>query len=95
MPLNSQQIRKLRALAHHLKPVIMVGDKGVTENLLKELDRALETHELLKVTIAGADKAGRLEITQALCESSQAEIVQTIGRISILYRKSKEPRIRV
>jgi RNA-binding protein len=95
MSLNNQQIRKLRALAHHLKPVIMVGDKGITENLLKELHRALETHELLKVTIAGADKATRLEMTQALCEASQAEIVQIIGRISILYRKSKEPKIQI
>ncbi|WP_353570157.1 ribosome assembly RNA-binding protein YhbY [Candidatus Albibeggiatoa sp. nov. BB20] len=95
MPLNSQQIRKLRALAHHLKPVIMVGDKGISENLLKELDRALETHELIKVSIAGADKASRLEMTQALCEASKAETVQIIGRISILYRKNKEPKIRV
>ncbi len=95
MPLNSQQIRKLRALAHHLKPIIMVGAKGVTENLLKELDKTLETHELIKVTIAGSDKAGRLEITQTLCKSSQADIVQLIGRISVLYRKSKEAKIKI
>jgi RNA-binding protein len=90
MTLTTQQIRKLRSLAHHLKPVVMIGDKGINDNILTELDRALEHHELIKVTIAGASKDERRALTDELCQASNAILVQLIGRISILYRPSKE-----
>jgi RNA-binding protein len=91
MELNNQQIRHLRGLAHHLKPVIMVGEKGLSENLLAELERALEDHELIKVTIAGAEREDRRALTDELCEHSGAQVVQIIGRISVLYRAAKKP----
>ncbi len=93
MNLTTKQRRQLRSLAHHLKPVVMVGDKGITENLLAELDRALESHELIKVTIAGADKNERRTLSEELCQNSSAELVQMIGRISVLYRAAQEPKI--
>ena len=93
MNLTNQQRRQLRSLAHHLKPVVMVGDKGITENLLAELDRALESHELIKVTIAGADKNERRTLSEKLCQNSSAELVQMIGRITVLYRAAQEPKI--
>lgn len=93
MNLTNQQRRHLRSLAHHLKPVVMVGDKGITENLLAELDRALEDHELIKVSIAGADKQQRRTLSDALCQNSSAELVQMIGRITVLYRPAQEPKI--
>jgi RNA-binding protein len=93
MPLTRQQIRHLRALAHHLKPIVMMGNKGLTENLLVELDRALENHELIKVSIAGADKPERYALTEKICQASRAEMVQLIGRVSILYRPAKKPQI--
>lgn len=93
MKLTNKQRRQLRSLAHHLKPVVMVGDKGITENLLAELDRALESHELIKVTIAGADKNERRTLSEELCQNSSAELVQMIGRISVLYRAAQEPKI--
>jgi len=93
MNLTNQQRRQLRSLAHHLKPVVMVGDKGITENLLAELDRALESHELIKVTIAGADKNERRTLSEELCQNSSAELVQMIGRITVLYRAAQEPKI--
>jgi len=88
MPLTSQQIRALRAQAHNLNPVVMVGGKGLSENLLAELDRALIDHELIKVAIAGGDRDERRQITEELCRASSAELVQMIGRISVLYRKN-------
>lgn len=91
MGLNNQQIRHLRGLAHHLKPVLMVGDKGMSDNLLAELDRVLEDHELIKVSIAGAEREDRRALTAELCEHSGAELVQIIGRISVLYRAAKKP----
>ena len=93
MNLTNQQRRHLRSLAHHLKPVVMVGDKGITDNLLAELDRALEDHELIKVSIAGADKQQRRTLSEALCQNSTAELVQMIGRITVLYRPAQEPKI--
>jgi RNA-binding protein len=92
MSLNAQQARYLRAQAHHLKPVVMVGGKGISEGLLNELDVSLTTHELLKVSIA-ADKENRKLAAQELCRASGAELVQLIGNIAILYRPAPQPRI--
>jgi len=93
MNLTNLQRRQLRGLAHHLKPVVMVGEKGITDNLLAELDRALEDHELIKVSIAGAEKKDRRALSEALCQSCTAELVQMIGRITVLYRPAQEPKI--
>ncbi len=90
MTLTKQQLRNFRSQAHHLKPVLMVGEKGITENLTSELERVLEDHELIKVTIASADRDERKSLTQTLCKTSGALLIQTIGRISVLYRKSKK-----
>ncbi len=88
--MNNQQIRQLRSQAHHLKPVVMIGAKGITENVLAELNQALEDHELIKVNIAGANKEERRALTEELCQASSAELVQLIGRMSILYRPNKK-----
>jgi RNA-binding protein len=93
MVLKNQQIRHLRSLAHHLKPVVMIGAKGITENVSTELNGALEAHELIKLSIAGADKEERRAITDKLCQTCGALLVQQIGRISVLYRPCKKPRI--
>jgi RNA-binding protein len=93
MTLTKSQIRHLRSLAHHLKPVLIVGVKGITENILVELNRALEDHELIKISIAGANKDERQIMTHELCQASRAQLVQIIGRISILYKPNKKPRL--
>jgi RNA-binding protein len=88
--LKPAQIRFLRAQAHHLNPVVMVGGKGVTETLLAELDSALNCHELIKVSIA-APREERKEIAAMLCEASKATLVQLIGGIAVLYRPALKP----
>ncbi|MDM8561665.1 ribosome assembly RNA-binding protein YhbY [Candidatus Parabeggiatoa sp. HSG14] len=93
MILTTQQIRHLRGLAHHLKPVLMIGEKGISDNVLVELDRALNDHELIKVNIAGAMKKERQVVTKQLCQVSDAQLVQMIGRMSILYRPNKKPKL--
>lgn len=94
MPLKSFQIRYLRSLAHPLKPVLLLGGKGVTPSVLKELEQALDDHELIKVRLAGADRGARAAELARLVESSHAEAVQTIGHIAVLYRRNDErPRI--
>ncbi|EIJ42564.1 putative RNA-binding protein, YhbY family [Beggiatoa alba B18LD] len=93
MSLTSHQTRYLRSIAHALKPVVMVGSKGITDALLAELDSALAAHELIKVSIASDDREERREITDALSKASGAEIVQLIGRTSVLYRPAQPARI--
>ncbi|MEH6562437.1 MAG: YhbY family RNA-binding protein, partial [Marinobacter sp.] len=70
---------------------IIVGDKGLTENLQEELDRALTDHELIKIKVASQDREARQEAISALCESSGAEVVQTIGKIAVIMRRAKKP----
>ncbi|WP_417545084.1 ribosome assembly RNA-binding protein YhbY [Marinobacter sp.] len=91
MSLSPEQRREYRAIAHHLKPVIIVGDKGLTENLQEELERALNDHELIKIKVASQDREARQETIKALCGASGAEVVQTIGKIAVVMRRSKQP----
>ena len=90
MSLSSSQIRYLRGLAHPLKPVLLLGGKGITAGVLKELDQALDDHELIKVKLTGDDRAARAADLAKLVESSGAETVQTIGHIAVLYRRNGE-----
>jgi RNA-binding protein len=80
----------LKAKAHHLKPIIQVGGKGLTEAVSLETDNALKTHELIKVKIYGIEKPERIALATALCESVQAEIVQMIGSTAVIYRKNND-----
>jgi RNA-binding protein len=96
MPLNSEQIRSLKKLAHHLKPVVIIGQHGLSEGVINEIDSALDVHELIKVKLAGADKNDRDTLSTAIVEQVAAERVQVIGRVAIFYRanpKKKKHRI--
>ena len=88
--LTNAQKRYLRGLAHDLKPVVMVGAKGVGAALLAELDQALELHELVKVKVAAEDREQRDEWIAALVEGSGAALVARIGHVAVLYRRSKD-----
>lgn len=91
MSLSSAQRREYRAIAHNLKPIIIIGDKGLSEGLMQELDRALDDHELIKVKVASNDREARAEVITELCSQSGAELVQTIGKIAIVMRRAKQP----
>ena len=91
MSLSPEQRREYRAIAHNLKPVIIVGDKGLTENLQEELERALNDHELIKIKIASQDREARQQAVTELCTSAKAEVVQTVGKIAVILRRAKTP----
>lgn len=95
MQLTENQKRHLRGLAHKRKPVVMIGDPGLTEAVVHELDRALEAHELVKVRVRGAERADRDAIIQRMCDQTRAILVQRIGHVAVLYRPSETPRIRL
>ncbi|MGL6029828.1 MAG: ribosome assembly RNA-binding protein YhbY [Legionella sp.] len=82
--------QSLKAQAHHLKPTILLGAKGLTEAVVAETHIALQTHELIKVKINGAEKEDRLVMAHDLCQQLEAELVQMIGSTAIIYRKNKE-----
>lgn len=86
MKLTSKQKQELKAMAHTLKPVIMIGSNGLTEAVLSETDRALDDHELIKVKISGEDKAFRKQVAEDMAQQLRAECVQIIGRTLVLYR---------
>jgi RNA-binding protein len=88
--LSANQRRHLRGLAHFLKPVILVGGKGITDSLIAELDLALERHELLKVKIAASDRDSRDAMVDTIIERSEATLVQRVGNVATLYRRSRE-----
>lgn len=94
MSLTPTQIRYLRGLAHALKPVIMTGNKGLTEAVVKEFGNALEHHELIKVKLGSDDRDERRAQIADLRERSGAELVQSIGRVACFYRPNPDqPRL--
>jgi len=88
--LSNPQKRYLRGLAHDLKPIVMVGAKGVTASLIAELELALEQHELVKVKVAAEDRETRDAWIAELAEKSSADLVSRIGHTAVLYRRSKD-----
>lgn len=80
----------LKAKAHHLRPVVLLGAKGLTPAVVEETNIALLTHELIKVKINGAEKADRQMMANDLCDQLQAELVQLIGNTAIIYRKNEQ-----
>ena len=86
MALTAKKRSELRAEAHELNPVVIIGDKGLTDEVLAEIDRSLKAHELIKVRAATADRDAREIWFESICEKLGAEEVQEIGKILVLYR---------
>jgi RNA-binding protein len=89
MPLKAAQKKNLRGQAHHLKPVVTVADKGLSETVIAEIERALNDHELIKVKLRG-ERETRKAWTQHISELCKAELVQSIGQIACFYKKHPE-----
>jgi len=89
-PVNSNlspaERRALKARAHHLNPVVIVGDAGLTEAVLREIDVHLKSHELIKIRVAGDDRDARASMMNTVCASLNASAVQQIGKLLVVYR---------
>jgi RNA-binding protein len=88
--LTPAERKLLKARAHSLEPVVLIGNKGLTDEVVTEVDRALTVHELIKVRAPGLDRDEREEAFQALCARTGAVAVQHIGKVFVLYRKKPE-----
>ncbi len=95
MTVKQDQKKHFRRIGHQLKPILTITEKGIGENHLIELERALEDHELIKVKINLVDKEERSATIEELCNKSQAECIQTIGKVAMLFRKAAKPNPRL
>lgn len=91
--MNPKQISYLRGLAHNLNPVVMIGNNGMTDNVIKEIELNLNAHELIKIKVASDDRALRLQMLNDIAEKTNAVAVHHIGKQLVIYRKSEKAKI--
>ena len=91
MALSSEQKKAYKRIGHHLKPVVIISEQGTTEGVLAELERALNDHELIKIRITVSDREAKQALIDEVCKTTKAELVQVIGKMVILLRRSKTP----
>jgi len=89
--LSPSRRRELKARAHPLDPVVLIGAAGLTSAVLAEIDRGLRSHELIKVRVPGADRTEREVILAEICGRTGAQPVQHIGKVLVLFRENPEP----
>jgi RNA-binding protein len=87
----NQDIKQLRAIGHKLKPVVTIAGNGLTEGVIAELDRALNDHELIKIKLAVGSREARSAVAAEICERSGAEMVQSIGNVMVILRRTDKP----
>ena len=92
MSLTSQQTRALRAESHRLKlkPVVMIGQHGLSDNVMEELHQALHHHELLKVRVPALERADKQALIERICSELEAELVQNIGHVIVLFKTNPD-----
>ena len=90
MKLSEPQKRHLRALGHHLKPVVWIGQHGLKESVLAEIDLALDAHELIKVKLLEAAALDRHEAAEDLATRTQSQVAQVLGNTILLYRRNDD-----
>jgi RNA-binding protein len=92
MELTPLARKTLKARAHPLHPVVLIGDKGLTEPVLREIEVSLKSHELIKIRVASADREEREAMLGTICDRTDAQPVQHIGKVLVIYReKPAEP----
>lgn len=95
MSLSNQQKKRYRSIGHDLHPLVTVAGNGLTDTVIAEVNRALDDHELIKVKVLISDRNARALMIVELCQKSDAIIVQTIGKVALLVRESKQPNVRL
>ncbi len=91
MALSIAEKKRFRQIGHQLNPVVLLGNQGLSETVLAEIDRALEDHELIKVRIGGEDREARRDAIAEIAQTTNSQAVQIIGKIVLLYRAAKKP----
>ncbi len=93
MELTGKQVRHLRGLGHHLKPVVMIGKNEINDELVRSTEAALEAHELIKVKLQEGCDLDRREAAEILSQKTGSAVAQILGKTFLLYRPSEKRRI--
>jgi len=93
--LSNSQIRYLKGLAHKLKTVVMIGDKGLTPTVMDEIKIALKSHELIKINIRAEDREQRQKFIEKIVKKTLSTKIQTVGGKLVIYKQAKEPKIAI
>ena len=80
--------KAFRGVAHHLDPVVSISERGISDGIVAETERALNDHELIKIKVDALEKADRVELAKELARQTEATVVQNIGKVAVLYRKN-------
>lgn len=91
--LTAVQRRYLRAQAHALYPVVMIGDAGLSDAVMREIDLSLKAHELIKIRVHGDDREARVAMLDRICADLNAAPVQHIGKLLLVYRPAEKPKL--
>lgn len=92
MPLTSKYKQQFKAQAHDLKPIVMLGNHGLTAAVHSEIERALHDHELIKIKVNEKDRVARKQLIADICETHKAELIQAIGLVAVIYKKNPRPK---
>jgi RNA-binding protein len=95
LELTVEQRKYLKAQAHALKPVVMIGSQGLSEAVVKEAERAIAAHELIKIRVLGDERDAREAYLAQLCEALNAAPVQHIGKLLLIYRPAPKPKLQL
>lgn len=93
MTLSGKQKNYLRGIAHSKNPIVTIGNKGLTEAVVDEIELALDKHELLKIKLPGGSKAEKKALLGLINDNTSSEPVQLIGRVAVIYRCGAEPKL--
>ncbi|HAM60473.1 MAG: YhbY family RNA-binding protein [Psychrobacter sp.] len=88
MQLDNETIKRLKSIGHELKPIVMIGNKGITPAISEEIDRALSDHELIKVKLPAGTKHERDIVSTEIATTANANVIHTIGRMALLLRQN-------
>lgn len=88
MELDNATIKRLKGIGHELKPIVMIGNNGITPAITEEIDRALSDHELIKVKLPAGSKHDRDLVSTELAKTAKAQVIHTIGRMALLLRRN-------
>ena len=88
--MNATDKKQLKTRAHSLKPVVIVGQSGLSESVRAEIELALDHHELIKIKIRDNDRRMREQIGREICIATGAELIQRIGQVIVIYRKNPD-----
>lgn len=83
--------KKFRTIGHHLHPIVTIAQKGITENIKEEIERALTDHELIKIKLITSTRQTKQELTEEICTGFKAECIQSIGHVILIHRAAKKP----